>query len=361
MKIMFLTGAFPPAKCGVGDYTSSLTNALAKKNVRVGVLTNTGSSVEGQCEVFPVVENWSIIEIGKIVRVITSWSPDIVHIQYPTQGYNKKIMPCILPLISWLLGVKVVQTWHEIYGPRYFLFNFHRVLLKVLVPGRIIVVRPNYRESLDPILGWLIKRRGLTFIRGASAIPVSNLSLEEKKELRNQYITKPDGRLLVYFGFMYPHKGVELIFEIADPLRDFIILIGDMKHSDPYCKSLLKLIKNEIWIDKVFVTGYLDVCSVADYLYAADAVVLPFKEGGGEWNSSIYAAVLQGVFVLTTSKLSKGYDETLNIYYARSNDVLEMKEALNIYNGKVIDVHSDEKGDDWVRIADEHMGLYENI
>ena len=53
MKVLLVTGSFPPMKCGVGDYTACLAEALARKpNIEVAVLTSQGA--EG-LEVVPEV------------------------------------------------------------------------------------------------------------------------------------------------------------------------------------------------------------------------------------------------------------------------------------------------------------------
>ena len=69
-------------------------------------------------------------------------------------------------------------------------------------------------------------------------------------------------------------------------------------------------------------------------LAAADAVVLPFRSGGGSWNSSIKAAAVQGTFVLTTSTERHGLDPDGNVYYARPSDAKDLMEALRRHLGR---------------------------
>ena len=40
MKVAFITGAMPPAKCGVGDYTDVLISNLVNEGVDIHVITN---------------------------------------------------------------------------------------------------------------------------------------------------------------------------------------------------------------------------------------------------------------------------------------------------------------------------------
>ena len=85
------------------------------------------------------------------------------------------------------------------------------------------------------------------------------------------------------------------------------------------------------WDGKVTFTGFLSHREAAALLAVADAVILPFRAGGGEWNTTIHAAVLQGTFVLTTSSTERGYDETHNVYYAEPDNLTEMRSALDTY------------------------------
>jgi len=93
MKILFITGSYPPMKCGVGDYQYNLAKSLSKTNdVNIGVLTSTDAkpvSETDNVEVYPIIRDWGIGRIFKIVKFIRDWDPDIVHIQYPTQGPDK--------------------------------------------------------------------------------------------------------------------------------------------------------------------------------------------------------------------------------------------------------------------------------
>ncbi len=152
MRVLLITGSFRPMRCGVGDYTCNLAEALAvdPKN-HVGVLTGISGEAKGKSagiEIFPVIKNWSLSEAVKVIKIILYWSPDIVHVQYPTQGYGNGLLPWVLPMISFLMGKKVVQTWHEGYSRR----NAPKLFLKSMVPGGLVFVRSQYEKNLHPHL-----------------------------------------------------------------------------------------------------------------------------------------------------------------------------------------------------------------
>lgn len=357
MRVLLVTGSFPPMRCGVGDYSYSLAKALAvAPEIHVGVLTSVSGGKMGKIdgiEIFPVIKKWGLIEALKIIKIIRHWSPDIVHIQYPTQGYSNGFLPWVLPIIAFMLRKKVVQTWHEGYGRR----SAPKLLLKAIIPGGLVVVRPQYKDSLPISLRWALWNKQYVFIRNASPFPKIDLDEKTKVDLREQYL-KGQKRLIVFFGFVYPNKGAELLFEIADPDSDQIVIAGEIVEASEYQQKIMKLATAKPWLGKVTVTGFLLPADIAALLAISDAVVLPYRVGGGEWNTSIHAAVLQGTFVITTSMSRHGYDEKLNTFYAKVDEVQEMKSALDTYSGtrRKNDPYFDR--DEWKEIANKHISLY---
>lgn len=360
MRVLLVTGSFPPMRCGVGDYTYSLAEALAvDPDIHVGVLTSISGgemSKAAGIEVFPVTKNWSFFEALKVIKTILHWSPDIVHVQYPTQGYGNGFLPWVLPMISFLMGKKVVQTWHEGYGRR----DALKLFLKSVVPGGLVFVRSQYEKNLHPHLRWALWKKKTVLIPNASAIPRVDLDERETDALKKKYLKKQK-RLVVFFGFVYPHKGVELLFEIADPASDQIVIAGEIAEEGVCRHEIMRRASTESWSGKVTITGFLPVADVAALLAVADAVILPFRSGGGEWNTSIHGAVLNGAFVITTSLTQKGYDKKRNVYFAKVDDIQEMRSALAVYAGTRREYHADIDRDEWRQIADKHRALYESL
>lgn len=360
MKVLIISGSIPPLKCGVGDYSYNLAIRLASKpNMSVGILTSKSASgvapVHG-VEVFSIMAGWARADFLKAAKLVLKWKPDVVHIQYPTQGYGHSILPHLFPIIFFLMGVKVVQTWHEIYSCR----DFLRFSLKAIVPGGLVVVRPSFKDFLHPMLRWGLSNKVFSYIKNASATPVVNLSKEYSEKIKNEYLDKQK-RLIVFFGFIYPHKGVEQIFDIANSESDQIVIAGESGVDDQYYKSILEKASSSPWVGKVRITGFLPSRAISELLSVADAVVLPFRVGGGEWNTSIHSAVAQKTLVITTSPVGGGYDERLNIYYAKIDDVIEMQAALEKYSGIKRKLQDDIDTDGWLRIVDEHQSLYSAV
>jgi glycosyltransferase involved in cell wall biosynthesis len=356
MRVLLVSGSFPPMMCGVGDYTANLAKALERRgDLSVAVLTDVAATpvpADFSFEVFPVVDGWEVRDLLSIATVIRQWRPNLVHVQYPTQGYGPKRLPWLLPAILRLVNVPVVQTWHE-----YHMERVKRNLINAVLGGGLIAVRPKYKETMPPWFRWLTQRKLFAFIPNGSAIPQIRLSELERENVHLRFAPLSTG-LIVYFGFVYPPKGVDLLFEMADPSLHHLVLMCELNRKDEYHNTLFDRLNREPWIGNVTVTGFLPSEDVARILGSADAVVLPFREGGGIWNTSIHAAVAQGSFVLTTAKDRHGYDLSKNIYYAACNDVEDMKYALQRYLGRRrFDIAADPTVD-WDVIADAHRSFY---
>jgi glycosyltransferase involved in cell wall biosynthesis len=355
-----ITGSFPPQKCGVGDYTAYLADALTNEAVDVAVLTDVAAhtcEANLKYEIFPIIRQWKSSEFFQVVKIIKQWKPDIVHIQYPSESYRNKIFPLILPPLLLLLGVKTVQTWHEYYTKE----SVHWTMIaKAIIPGGLVVVRPNYKEHMPKRYRWLIRYKEFRFIPNASVIPHVKLSAAERIAIHDRF-TSTDKALLVFFGFIYPQKGIESLFEIADPAKHHIVLIGPINDADPYYKALIQKVMQGPLRNNFTVAGFLPEVETAKILAAADAVVLPFRDGGGIWNTSLHAAAIQGTFTLTTSQESHGYVNSENIYYARPADTEDMRQALNLYIGRKNSDVALSQYATWASIARNHIDLYRNL
>jgi len=331
MRLLMISGTFPPMKCGVGEYTETLVTALAREpGVEVGVLTDcqaAGRAPGDAFRVFPVIEEWKAREFSKVVSVVREFRPDLVHIQYPTLAY-RNWLPWLLPIRLERLGLPVVQTWHE----RLFFYRLAKLPMG-LARGGIIVVRPRYLEQLSWRRRAALRHRQVEFIPNASTIPKAVFAPGEREALRTSL--GPLGKaLVVFFGFFFEQKGIDDLLEAMDFTHQHLVLMGPVQSDDPYQVRLFERIVKEPLAGHVTILGYLPAEKVAQVLALADAVGLPYRHGGGMWNTSLHAAMMQGTFTLTTSNEERGYDARRNVYLSEPGKVPELREALRKYIGQ---------------------------
>ncbi len=342
--------------CGVGDYSARLAREVARlQGLTVGVLTSTGGgNIEGSnVEVIAIVKAWRISDAPRIIGAICRWRPDVVHVQYPTLGYGKSWFPYFLPMLLKCTGFKVVQTWHE--PPTRF-----RFFPNALPSDTLIGVEPEFLDRMRDRYARLVCRKRTHFIPIGSNIPAVDLTADERNVIREKY-AGPARRLVVNFGFAYASKGLELLFKIADPERDTLVLMTALEPDrDDYHRKLVDEMEKSKWKGRVMITGFLESRQVAELLSAADAAVFPFRNGVGMRNGSFLASRNQGTFTITTSLERRGFIEAENVFYSRPDDVAAMKQALTEFIGRRRAPPTD-LDNDWQSIALQHASIYEDV
>lgn len=353
MRLMLVAGTAPPGQCGIGDYVARLAQALSQAGAHVGVLAQQGAELlaSPQVEVFGLANRWSVGEGPRLFAAIRRWNPDLVHLHYPSQGFKGRLLPSLLPLACCMAGIRVVQTWHESWPLR----GAPRLLLHRAGAHGVVFVRPNYASLLPRSLRPLLRGIPQATIPSAGALPSTLLAPESIRALRESHL-KGRRRLVVFFGFLYPSKGVEQLFEIADAASDVIVIAGAAKDPE-YLRRLEKAATIHGWPkEQIQYVGYLAEAPAADLLAAADAVVLPFVTGAGDWNTSVHAALAQGTPVITTAAEPGGDDTALNLYTARIGDIAEMRCALDSLAGRRSPPAP--MAQQWTRIAQSHLAFY---
>lgn len=355
MRVMQISGTFPPGRCGVGDYTASLAQALGRvPGLEIAVLTRRerGESTATGVEVIPCTRNWRLWDLPRIMGAIRRWGPQLVHIHWPSQGFGWQFAPALVPLLCRRRGIRVVQTWHEPWLPN----DKLRFRLQRNGTDGLVFVRPNFMNLMPATMLPDMPACPHRIIGSGPSIPLSRLTESGREALRRHYL-RGQRRLVVYFGFIYPKKGIEKLFDIADPGTDTLVLAGGMLDR-AYGQQLRELARERGWGDQVQETGYLEPGQAADLLRAADAVVLPYVAGGGDWSTSVHGALLQGTLVITTSAEPRGDDADRNLFTVGVTDIAGMREALRSLGGRRIEVAA---GDGWSDIALAHARFYREL
>ena len=178
MRILLIAGTYPPGHCGIGDYTVQLAQSLSTlPQYSIGILSASQAPESiNAIDIIQTEGDWKLISLFRMLRGVSKWKPDWVHIQYPSKAYSQKILPLILPLLLRAIGIKVIVTLHEAYGWRYF---YHFVFL-TLPAHKIIFVRSNYLNLIPSIFARYLKFKKFRIISNASSLPLSKMTIEEK-------------------------------------------------------------------------------------------------------------------------------------------------------------------------------------
>lgn len=346
MRVLFVSGSFLPDRCGVADYLWHLAGELAQDpEMKVAVLSACPNPAAGSVPIrhFGTSEP---VRVASVRSVVDEFKPDIVHIQYPSR---RAISRGVAGYVRRVLGIAVIQTWHEHYR------ECNQVGWRNLLGlDGLIYVRGDFLKKLPVWLRVLLGKRSV-HISNAATIPAACLTQEQRAEIKRSI--GGDQQLVSYFGFANPNKGIEAIFEIADPDRHHLLLICELDPTNDYHHRLLKLAGSERWGGRVTVTGFLPPERVGLLLAASDAIVFPFVTGTGSWNTSVRAALDSGSFVLGTSAdaCAPGYDPEQNLSLVPCGDNRALRFALRAGIGTRRDPNTDSG---WAAIARTHRDFY---
>ena len=317
MRVLFITGEFPPMQGGVGDCTNEIAQALAKRGADVSVLTTTLSPSltppSSSLNVLRAMPRWDWSQRKTILKTIASARADIVHIQYQTGAFGMhpmiNFLPRLIPPPGKPNGAGVAVTFHDLL-PAYLFAKAGRLRDWVtfqLARGADAVIATNesdyarLRENLRGLHKWL------TIIPiGSNIAPAAVPAQITRAKLRERLGVREDETLLVYFGFLNESKGAEtLIRALYDlPQAKLMFLGGQTGASDPTNVSYLEHVKQEIAhynvSARVMFTDYLPPEQVSAHFYASDVCVLPYRDGASFRRGSIMAALAHGMPIVTT-------------------------------------------------------------
>ncbi len=314
MRVLFLTGEFPPMQGGVGDCTHEIARGLAARGADVRVLTSTKADTHhaSRITVLPIVKNWDWANLRVIARVIRDFAPDIAHIQYQTGAFAMR--PAIdfaprwlhfLPCLRGRARVGVVTTFHDLRVP-YLFPKAGRVrewVTRELARSSDAVIATN-DEDYARLLTWNL--RLATLIPIGSNIPTNEPANYQTAAWRKQLGVRDGEILLCYFGFLNESKGGETLIRALAlvPNAKLLMIGGQVGASDPtnlaYLSKVQSLISNLQLTDRVLWTDYTPPEIVTANFRAADLCVLPYRDGASYRRGTLMAALAHGCALVTT-------------------------------------------------------------
>jgi glycosyltransferase involved in cell wall biosynthesis len=332
MKIVMLTGSYPPDPCGVGDNTAALVEALQAQGVSVAVVTG---------------ENWHAWQVRRLMGRIARHDPDVVHIQYPTVGFGTRLGPHLCSLL--LPGV---VTLHEVSAPhilrRLSLYAF------TVSSRRLVFTTEGERRYAARFAPWI--RSKSVVIPIGSAIRVG---------------TRPrdlSGSSVLFFGLIRPNRGLEDVLALARliaarnaDLRVRIVGRPDARYED-YCRGLQEAARG-LPVDWML---ELPEPEVADRLAEATFAYAPFPDGASERRSSLLALLSNGVPTVTTRGAQTPPELAEAALFAGSTEealaqLLALRDDREARDTLSQRARSYAQRFDWGEIARAHIRLYEAV
>lgn len=336
VRIIFITGKYPPQECGIGDYTQRLAQKLSRSGYQIFILTSVPQKRQNAInerqnngvEIIRVITQWDFKDYQAILNEILKNKIDLVNIQFQISFFNSLPMITLLPFFLKLRRhtnrIRVVVTLHELAGPVTWFFpgQLRRLWLLPLIFWADAVIVTNERD--------LFLLHNVPFLkRRIHHIPlVSNIDVEQnidKQAVRRRLRINDDEILILRFGFINNIRAT-FILELIQAINKLcnkghkvrLILVGgtDLKDS-----GIVLSFADSLGIaERVILTGYCSVQEVSQYLGSADIGVQLYPDGVCGSRGALLATMAHG---LPTIGLKKGY--VPGVFVDRENILLLLK------------------------------------
>jgi glycosyltransferase involved in cell wall biosynthesis len=385
MKVLFVTGEFPPMQGGVGDYTRELGLALGELGCEVHVATSVQAGPVPGLAIHPVVARWGWGSWGTLLDLVRRHRPDVVHVQYQAAAYAMHPAINFWPRRVRRMGAgrpRTAVTFHDLKVP--YLFPkagpLRRRVITELARQSDVAITTNQGdfETLRRDLG-----SALALIPIGSNITPRLPAGYDRDAWRARWGTGPDEFLLCFFGFMNDRKGVDTLLHalhllMANPNRAaeprLLFLGGQTGASDPtnvaYLDRMQALIAELGLATWIRWSGYLPEDEISASFAAADLCVLPFRDGVSFLHGTLHAALAHGVPVLT-SRPPVALPELIhgeNVYLVPPRDPQALADAIerlaaapDLRSVLAAGARTLSGQFGWDRIAAETLALYRSL
>jgi len=352
VKVVFLS-TYPPAPCGIGDYTRELRQAVERgaDDVTVEVVAERHPAVER--EVDSNVErawkrggDWDTAAAAAVI----ARRPAVVHIQH-----EEAILHQDARLIRFLetvgkAGIARVLTLHSVYGGmlgvpifwwpppmfhRAIAANAEAIVVHQQEGGRDVLER--HRVAPDKIQ---VIAHGTPHVDGGS-----------RSAARARLGLPADAKIALFFGVIHPKKNLQTIVAaagaVAAAVPGFRLLIAgrlrDRTVLDAmYGRRLARAMGPGTaggWID--FRGGYIAAADIPVYLAAADVVVFPHDQGYGSASGVFHLALGAGRACICSS--SPKFGEAREIFGRKIPAAIAPARDVAAWQRAMIDLLSNDR------------------
>jgi glycosyltransferase involved in cell wall biosynthesis len=332
IKVILVTGSYPPDVCGTADYSARLEQSLANIGVEVEIFSG---------------KQWTMRNAQKLVREIRQRNPDIVHVQYPTTGYGWKLGPQTMALLQ-----PNVVTLHEA-SQGHFLRKLS--LYPFTLRAKKIIFTNEYElRFVQRMAPWIVNQSTVIPI-GSNIVPTSLSAARNPKTV-------------TYFGLIRPKKGLEEAIELGRQLRQRsrlwkIRIVGIvMPGYEAYSQNLRE---RSVDLGVQWELG-LSGQALSRALSSTDIAYVPFPDGASERRSSLIALLSFGAAVITTKGSHTPTAMRDAVWFATSpGEAASRVEALDSNaNQKELlrqQAQAYAKKFDWQHIATAHRAIYQSV
>ncbi len=313
MRIVLVTGEYPPMQGGVGDFTRELARALAAMGHEPHVFTRPAAGAparetDGAVSVHRVASAWGWATRRELEAFAKSIRADVVNLQYQAAAYQ---MHAAINLLPGALArrIPLTVTFHDLRVP--YLFPKAGPLRWRAIVGMARGASACIVTNSEDLAALRSAR-----VAAAHLIPIgSNVRPDELAGYnRAAWLCargiSDDLALIGYFGFLNESKGGDALMRALAHLRARganvgVLHIGgqtgasDMTNAG-YARRLralgVELGAGQFW----FETGFLEPPDVSAGFASCDCIALPYRDGACFRRGTLMAAIAHGSAIVTT-------------------------------------------------------------
>lgn len=363
MSIVFVS-TFPPAHCGIGNYTKFLCDSISKASKeKMFVISEGGAPDESLAYVVYNSYKRSEAYDAQIISALESIpSVEIVHFQHAPDLFPKKKM--FLGLLKELStkGYKLFVTLHTVYDNK----TDREFYTKISLYAQIIVHNSKCKEIINET-----SKSVAVIAHGTEMI----VSLDSYKNFDESVIRTENDFVFLFLGFIHAQKNLHIASIAFSKLlrkNKFVKFLvvgkpgGDMWYNKLYlglCKALTLFSDRVLWK-----TDFVTNEEIHQYLKASDVVLLPYFQSYSSSSGIFHQTIGAGKpFLCSDSpKFSeiKEYIGDLPVFVPANNikkwtDTMELlSKDRSLLNQISESIKGYADSTSWDNVGSEHVEVY---
>ena len=283
-----LVSTYPPAECGIGNYTRELRRALAN-DLSVTVLAertvNGRDTDTGVTRCWDRRGNW----VDELSARIESLAPDVVHVQHEESHYGQDARFIELLARARARGIRTMVTLHSVHDrmlPSPFRMTdraFHNELARVCD----VVVAHQHAGMADVLITHGVPRQQIAVI--AHGTPT--LQLPDRGYARAALDIPADAPTALFFGFIHFTKNLHVVIRAFEKVcvdlpNAKLLIAGRMRDAHVldrlYAGVIRRLMRCGVERGQIlYRPGFIRPEDKPLYFAATDLLLLPYGQRYG--------------------------------------------------------------------------------
>lgn len=362
LKVQIISGAYPPMKAGEADHCYRIAAQLADRGVHVEVITTAGLKVPGQGRIRSEIRDWSWRDLPRLLWRVWRSKPHAVLLYYIGWIYNDHPMITFFPSLCKMVSrnTRVVTMFAYPMGSKAGGQSFPSRALRKVVQWGVGVQGADYaygtllRDS-DAVIVMsqrhqhMLSENDPSVAAKSTLVPpppllkmTTRIDPGTRSATRAQLGFSAEQLVLVYFGLIYPPKGIETLlqaFHVVSrvcPQARLLLVGGVVAHEYPdrprFAEEMRAMPEQLGFGEKVVWTGEFETESdeASRFLYASDMCVFSHDLGLYLNNSSFAAVAAHGLPVVATKAemVESPFVEGVNVLWCPPKSPEEMAAAI---------------------------------